>query len=145
MNEDFYQARILETARAAAGAGRLAAPAGSAEVDNPLCGDRVRVDVDVADGRVTAVAQQVRGCVLCEAAAAIVATRAVGGEAAALAGLEAAVARMLAESGPVPAGWEPLEMFAPVAARPSRHDCVRLPFEALRRALEQAATGTVPG
>ena len=26
-------------------------------------------------------------------------------------------------------------MFAPVAARPSRHDCVVLPFEALRQAL----------
>lgn len=136
MNDDFYQARILDTARAATGAGSLPSATASAEVDNPLCGDRVRVEVQVEQGEVRAVAHRVRGCLLCEAAAAVIGEHAPGGSVTALGALADGVRSMLTEGRAPPGGWEVLAMFEPVAARPSRHECVLLPFEALAEALK---------
>lgn len=48
-------------------------PTETATVDNPLCGDRVTIDVKLAGGKLAAIGHQVRGCLLCEAAAATIA------------------------------------------------------------------------
>ena len=50
--DDLYHQAIVELARQAAGAVRLDAPQASAMVDNPLCGDRVTIELALADGRV---------------------------------------------------------------------------------------------
>ena len=78
MSDDLYHQAILDLARRATGHGRLEAPQASVRVDNPLCGDRVTLDLDLVDGRVSAVAHQVRGCLLCQAAAAVIGARAPG-------------------------------------------------------------------
>ena len=63
-------------------AGAAGEPAGGAagerDVDNPLCGDRVTLDLNLADGRVREVGHKVRGCLLCQAAAAAIGERAPG-------------------------------------------------------------------
>ena len=41
--------------------------------DNPLCGDRVTLDLELDQDRVSAVAHKTRGCLLTEAAAALLA------------------------------------------------------------------------
>ena len=64
---------ILRLAADAAGAGRLAHPGGSATVHNPACGDRVTVELALADGRITALAHHTQACVLTQASAAILA------------------------------------------------------------------------
>ena len=132
----------MAAARRAGGHGRLARPHGTATVDNPLCGDRVTLDVELgAAGCVARVGHVVRGCLLCEAAAVLIAEHAsrCGTETLLRAG--AGVDAALKEGTPFP--WPDLEMFVPVRAVKSRHRCVGLPFEALAAALADCS-GTHP-
>jgi len=139
-----YQDAIKQFAQAANGHGRLEAADGEARLDNPLCGDRVRMQVAVASGRITAVAHETKGCLLCRAAASAIGARAVGEDAAAIESVATALEGMLKNGAPVPAGWPELSMFEPARAYPSRHRCVLLPFRALLAALrpEVGAGGT---
>jgi nitrogen fixation NifU-like protein len=138
MSEELYHRAILELAKKARQASRLEAPQASVTVDNPLCGDRVTLDLTMADGRVREVGHRVRGCLLCQAAAVAIGERAPGETPEAL----RAVARDLGDAiagAPDAAGqmWPELAAFAPVHAHKSRHECVLLPFAALTQALDQ--------
>jgi nitrogen fixation NifU-like protein len=134
MIDALYDQAILQKARDATGAGRLPEPDGSAMIDNPLCGDRVTIDLTLADGKVATLGHLVRGCVLCEASAALIAEQAIGQAPAALRQAAAAIKPMLREGAAPP--WPELEIFTPVRAVRSRHDCVELPFRALTAALD---------
>lgn len=139
MTDDVYHLRIMELARAATGSGRLDGPDGEATADNPLCGDRVTVEVRLKGGRIAEMAHRVRGCLLCRAAATLAATGAPGKTAGEITAAAAALAGMLEGSAPAPAGeWSGFEVFMPVVALKSRHHCVLLPFQALGKALEVA-------
>ena len=138
MIERLYQEAILNQARAAVGAGRLDTADGSATVDNPLCGDRVTIDILMDGDRVATIGHKVRGCILCEAAASIIGARAIGLSAADLHSLADAMERMLRDGGSVPPEWPDLAVFEPVRPIASRHECVLLPFQALDRALRDA-------
>ena len=134
MSDQLYQERIVELAKAKTGAGKLTAPTKSARRDNPLCGDRVTIDVRLdGQGRIAEIAHQVRGCLLCQASASALASVAVGRDQAGIATLrhdaERANGREEGKAG------EPFSAFAPVAAHKSRQECVLLPFEALKEAL----------
>ena len=144
MTDQLYHQAILELAKQAGRTPRLEAPDASVTVDNPLCGDRVTLELRLADGRVDAVGHKVRGCLLCQAAAAVIAARAPGETPAALhevAGrLDFAIRK---DPAAARALWPELAAFAPVHGHRSRHDCVLLPFEALTRVLaEIEATGS---
>lgn len=134
MSDQLYQAQIVALAKAKTGAGKLENPTKSARRDNPLCGDRVTIDVRLdGQGRIAEIAHQVRGCLLCQASASALASVAVGRDAAGIAEIrhdaERAVGR---EAGEARA---PFVAFAPVAAHKSRQECVLLPLEALKDAL----------
>ena len=132
-----YQDRLLEIAGAAAGAGRLDAPDATVKLDNPMCGDRITLDVRLADGKVTELAHETRACLLCQAAASLIAAHGVGLDANALAGIRAGVEGLL-KDGEAALAWEELDAFRPVHGHPSRHTCVLLPFDALAQALDEA-------
>lgn len=134
MSEALYHAALVDRARGAFGRGRLADATATATVDNPLCGDRVTLDLAVTDGRIATIGHQVRGCLLCEAAAATIAEHCRGSGAADLDAIGAAARRLMAEGGALEARWQCLEIFRPVHQAKSRRDCVLLPFEALARA-----------
>lgn len=140
MNESnsLYQDAIKQFARAAHGQGQLAAASGEAKLDNPLCGDRVRMQVTVASGRITALAHETRGCLLCRAAASLVGQRAVGQDEAGVVSIADGLSAMLKNEAAVPAAWPELSMFEPARAYPSRHRCVLLPFHALLGALTES-------
>jgi NifU-like protein involved in Fe-S cluster formation len=145
MRDDLYHQAILDLARQATGHGRLEAPQVSVRVDNPLCGDRVTLDLEMADGRVSALGHQVRGCLLCQAAAAVLGARAPGQRAAALRENAERLRRLIvdgadAADGAIEGLWPELAAFVPVHRHKSRHDCVLLPFIALERALQQAGS-----
>jgi nitrogen fixation NifU-like protein len=140
MADSLYQTAIVETARRATGKGRLPAPDASVTLDNPLCGDRVTIDLTMNGDRVTTLGHDVRGCLLCEAAAAIIATHATGATADELKAAAESVASLLKGTDAEPA-WPDLRMFLPVRAHKSRHRCILLPFEALLTALAKAAKG----
>jgi nitrogen fixation NifU-like protein len=133
MSDALYQERIVALAKARTGAGRLDRPTRSVRRDNPLCGDRVMLDVVLDDsGKVAEIAHQVRGCLLCQASASALASVAVGRDAAGIAELrlqaDRALGRSEGDSG------APFDAFAPVRAHKSRQDCVLLPLEALKDA-----------
>ena len=132
MSEALYHEALVARARAAFGKGRLADATGSATVDNPLCGDRVTLDLIVKDGRATEIAHHVRGCLLCEAAAATIAEFCRGATRVELDAATAAARALMTEGGAVDRPY--LEIFRPVHSAKSRRDCVLLPFEALQRA-----------
>jgi NifU-like protein involved in Fe-S cluster formation len=137
-----YHQAILDAAAARTGAGTLQQPHASASVDNPLCGDRVRIEVAVSGGRVECVAHEVRGCLLCEAAASLIGARAPGEPVEQLITLRQVVLDFLGNQSPdVPQRWPELQMFAPVTDHKSRHDCVMLPFDALVEALAKCERG----
>jgi nitrogen fixation NifU-like protein len=134
MSDALYHDRIVALAKSRAGAGRLTDPTATARRDNPLCGDRVTMDVRLdGQGQITELAHQVRGCALCQASAVALAARAQGRPAAELAALRAEIEAVLAGTAD---GTGDFAAFAPVRAHRSRHDCVMLPFEALQAALE---------
>jgi len=133
MSDELYQARIVALAKSKAGAGKLTTPTKSARRDNPLCGDRVTIDVRLEDGRVAEIAHQVRGCLLCQASAVALTSAAVGRDAAGIEALRHDAERAIGrEPGKA---HEPFDAFEPVAAHKARHECVLLPFEALKDAL----------
>ena len=137
MSDELYQKAIIDLARAAIGHGKLTAPDASVTIDNPLCGDRVSIDLSLRDGKVTELAHRVRGCALCEAAASAIGRHAIGADERHLAAAmdeAAAIIAGRAEDG----AWPELAVFRPVREHKSRHRCVMLPFEALLKALAQA-------
>ena len=79
----------------------------------------------------------VRGCLLCEAAAVLIAERVPARDIEDLLRAGADVDAALSAGSPFP--WPELEMFAPVRDVKSRHRCVGLPFEALAAALRACA------
>lgn len=135
MTDQLYQERIVALAKSKTGAGKLASPTKTARRDNPLCGDRVVIDVTLdGEGRIAALGHQVRGCLLCQASAAALASVAVGRDRAGVAELRHDAERALGrEAGQAHA---PFDAFEPVAAHKSRQECVMLPFEALQDALK---------
>lgn len=142
MNDDLYQQAILGKAREATGAGTMEEPHARVTVNNPICGDRVTMEIRLSDGHVAAVAHNVRACLLCEAAASVIGARAPGATQAEIGAARETVTALLEEGVEIPAdGWIELSIFRPVAAHKSRHHCVLLPFDALNRALDEADSG----
>lgn len=133
MSQTLYQDRIVALAKSRTGAGTLAAPTAKAMKDNPLCGDRVSMEIRLDEhGRIAELAHKVRGCALCEASAAALTPRAIGQTAAQVAGLRHEIDAVLSGQSQ---GSGDFSAFVPVAEHRSRRDCVTLPFEALRAAL----------
>ena len=136
MSDELYHAELVARAHAGRTRGRLAKPERSATLDNPLCGDRVTLDIALKGDRISAVGHHVRGCLLCEASAETIARQATGKTRAEIAEATAAVAALLKDGAPAPEGdWASLAVFQPVHRVKSRQECVLLPFEALAKAL----------
>jgi nitrogen fixation NifU-like protein len=139
MSEAVYNEAIIGAARDRRHARRLPTADRTVTCDNPLCGDRITLDLARAGERIAEVGYKVRGCLLTEAAAAVLAARIAGTATGEAATLLSQLRRYLAGDGPPP--WPELALFEPVRAVRSRHECVLLPFEALAEAARLPADG----
>ena len=138
MSDPLYRKELLRLAADAAGAGRLEAPDGSATVHNPACGDRITVEVQLADGRIAGLAHRTQACVLTQASAAILGAHAAGLDRSDLKALAENVAAMLS-GGTTPAPpFQDFSAFDGVASHKGRHKCVLLPLEAALAALSDS-------
>lgn len=138
MSSGLYEGGIKELALATSSLRSLPAPDRRVSVDNPFCGDRVDLEINIEAGQVTALAQDVRGCMLCQAAANVVAQSAIGlsfTEVEAVANSLAVMLKGDDTPGWTRPGWEMLALFESVRRHKSRHGCVMLPFTALLEAL----------
>ena len=106
----------------------------SARADNPLCGDRATVTLQIDDGKITGLSHQVRGCLICRAAANVAAGSVPGMTTETAKEMGRILKDYLNGAAPPPAeGWE---AFLPLRAHPARHTCALLPLQALRDALK---------
>lgn len=135
-----YDKAVLRLAASLANAGRIAKPNQTVVCVNPLCGDRVTLDLTFADGRITGLGFELKACLLCQAAAAAL-MAVVGHDRAAVADLRAHTKAMLKSGSPPPSGpFAGFAALAPVSGHASRHACVLLPLDALDEALEKCAS-----
>ncbi len=68
---EMYTERLLDHYRQPRNRGRLEQPDLSAQEYNPLCGDRVTIDLRIQGGRIAEARFEGRGCALCLGAASI--------------------------------------------------------------------------
>jgi nitrogen fixation NifU-like protein len=69
--DDLYRDFILDHYRNPRNAGTLTNPDATFEDNNPLCGDKIRMDLRVEDGKVTDVKFAGRGCAISMASASL--------------------------------------------------------------------------
>jgi nitrogen fixation protein NifU and related proteins len=137
LSDAIYHQAIKDLAQLAQGSGRLTDPDRRARLDNPLCGDRIDIELKLSDyGLIAELAHRTKGCLLCRASASILALHAPGQGLAEIATVHAALTAMLVSDGQPLLDWDELRLFFPVRPHPSRHGCVLLPFRALQIALE---------
>lgn len=172
--QQLYQDAILDHHRAPRNARRVEAASHSAEGNNPLCGDRVRVTLRVEDAAdaagilqpsIIAVGCEIQGCALCRASGSIASELIIGRNlAAGVALIEGFLAALAAAGGigdPSANAADPLgslDIDAGLNAEersqlrpllevrhfPSRRRCSTLPWETLREALVSSRAGAPP-
>jgi nitrogen fixation NifU-like protein len=71
MAMDYYREYILDHYRNPRNYGKLEHPDVHSEESNPLCGDQLALDLQIADDHVSAVRFQGRGCAISQASASI--------------------------------------------------------------------------
>jgi NifU-like protein involved in Fe-S cluster formation len=141
MELGIYNAQMLRLAAEAAGAGRLAERDASAEIVNPVCGDRIRVDLRIDGARIAALGYEVHACVLTQASASLLGRHAAGRTAAEIREVAERIEAMLRADGGAPVGdWSNYAALEPVRAHSSRHECVMLPLRALLAAFDAGAS-----
>ena len=140
MSDDLYQKAILRLAGAAHGSGRLDGPCCTGREANAMCGDVVAFDTRVdSGGRIAEVATDLKGCVLVQASASLLAENAAGQSLDDIAGLKLAVSDMLISGLVINGRWAGYQIFKPAMSYKSRHSCVLLPIEALEKALKDCS------
>ncbi len=137
MNAPLYNIHILRLATSIAHQERLPDPMGSAEKRSPVCGSSVTVDIDMADGRVSALGLEVHACALGQASASLLAAKAIGRTPGDLAAARDALTAWLAGEGPMP-DWPGVDVFVPALSVTARHAAIRLAFEAAAEAAAHA-------
>lgn len=141
MSDSLYRKELLRWAADAHGAGRLSGDRTTGCAHNPVCGDKITVDLALAKGRIAAIAQDTRACVLTQASASILGDRLRNSTRADVEALRTRVAAMLnADAEPPAPPFEAFGLFDGTTAFRGRHRCVLLPFDAVLAAFDASET-----
>ena len=133
-----YQQVIVDHGAHPRHRGALAHPTHAAELDNPLCGDVVALQLAVDGDRIADVAHAGHGCTLSIAAASLLAELLIGRSLADARALAAELEAMIAEPPGVPDRAQALGSLAVLAGVRefrSRRACATLAARALLRAI----------
>ena len=141
---ELYQEIILDHSRHPRHFGALPSASSVAEGHNPLCGDRVKVYLQLDEsGRIADVGFEGRGCAISVASASLMAEMIKGrriDEAEILMGGFLRLVRGEDASGLVQADHEQLEVMSGVSAFPMRVKCATLAWHAMKAALDHEGT-----
>jgi len=138
MLDDLYTKQVLRAAAMISRTGRLDAPQASASRVSPVCGSKITVDLDMADGVITDYAQDIHACALGQSAASIVANTIVGQTPESVAEAASTVREMLLADGSPPDGdWADFGILMNVKNHKARHGAVLLALEATLDAASQ--------
>lgn len=142
MSGALYSIDVLRMAARVADFPPLGTAALREERRSPTCGSRMTVTLALDErGRIAVVGLDAKACALGQAAAAIMASGAVGRDAAELAATgEGWRAYLAGESDAMP-DWPDLALLSAGRDYPARHPSMRLAFEAASAALAKAAAG----
>ncbi len=132
---ELYRDVIVDHNRSPRNRGRLPAPTHRAEGDNPLCGDRLRLDVDVAGDVIRDLRFEGSGCAISTASASLMSEAVKGSTRAEAAELFETVHRMLTGQAGDATSLGKLAALAGVAEFPARVKCASLCWHTLNAAL----------
>ena len=121
MLDKLYQEQIIALARQSKQRSGLDNPELTARVDNPLCGDRVTIDLSLEDERINDIGVTVRACALCEAASEVLSTHASKLSSSDIQKVETELRDYLSGNTANPP-WAQLSVFEPVKEVTSRHE-----------------------
>lgn len=116
MRQKLYSDTLLDHFRNPRNFGSLPSPDTAYEEFNPLCGDRIRIELRISDNRIAEARFVGDGCAICIAAASLLTELVLG--------VEIAPGAMISDE----------ELLASLKSdiKPSRMKCALLPLEALR-------------
>ena len=138
MLNEIYNKQILKFAADIHHIGRLQTPGASATAHSKLCGSRVKVELNMADGVVSEFAHDVKACALGQASSSIMSRHVIGATGDELRKVRAQMYAMLKEDGEAPRGkWADLEILQPVKNFKARHTSTLLTFDAVCDAVAQ--------
>ncbi|WP_317993315.1 iron-sulfur cluster assembly scaffold protein [Bartonella gliris] len=138
MIDNIYSEKILEYAAHISKIGRLNNPDATSKKRAHICGSTATVDLKVANHTVTDFAQEVRACVLGQAAASLLAYHIIGQTTQNLKLLREIIYQMLTEDGPPPsAPFEAFSCLQPIKDYKARHTSTMLIFDAVIDCIEQ--------
>jgi len=136
--DDIYQATVMDRARRPRHQGRLSDFDVEVQETNPLCGDRVTLNLRRdPEGRIAAIGYHARACAICVAATDLMAEIVPGMTAEAACSNATTFEARLRDGGAIPEDSEIalLRAFQPIHDVPSRIGCATLGWRALVRAL----------
>jgi nitrogen fixation NifU-like protein len=135
---ELYQEVILDHSKRPRNFGHPAAANRQADGHNPLCGDRVRVYLVIADGIIRDAAFEGDGCAISKASASLMTEAVKGRSEAEVRELFARFHDLVTGEGEVVEELDRLAVFAGVHEFPVRVKCATLPWHTLVAALEGA-------
>jgi len=135
-SETLYEKLILEHSRHPRNFGKLSNPSVEAAVDNPVCGDKITLQLEIQNNVIQDVRFHGQGCAICLSVASVM-TETIKGD-----GLSTAIRRferfrcLLQGSDNNVTESDDLSAFKGVRKFPVRIKCALLPWHALRQCLE---------
>ena len=125
--EKLYQDGMLALAKIARNTRPIASATHIAEVNNPVCGDKVIASIQLQDNIITDASVITRGCALCEAGAGLWIETCTGHSLDEIDDIGQRLLRWL-QQDEQPCPIEQAAPLAPVRAIKNRHQCVMLAF-----------------
>ena len=136
MGVDLYQDSIIALSRRSDHIGSVPDADCEAVMRNPLCGDQVTVQLQIEEGRIRSLRYQVRGCLLCKASSAHLASLSEGLDLDEFRQLHGYFDKALRTEAEKDVSFpETHAVFLPVRPYKSRHSCLLLPYETIIEAI----------
>ena len=137
--KELYTPQIMALAANIPASGCLAAYMGEASLHSRLCGSRLRVTLDIEDGKVSRFGQEVKACLVGQASAAIIGGNILGCKREEIVRLHEQLRLMLEENAPPPNGkWAGYALLEPVRNYSARHSTLLMAPAAVIHAMEMA-------
>jgi nitrogen fixation protein NifU and related proteins len=136
--DDLYQEIIIDHSKRPRNFGPIQHVSAKAEGYNPLCGDRVTIQLKLEDDRITEIGFQGSGCAISTASASLLTECLKGRTRSEAEGLFERFHNLLTGEA-TPADLGKLAVFSGVREYPARVKCATLAWHTLRAALRESA------
>lgn len=137
---DLYRELIIDHSKRPRNFARLADPKRTAQGYNPLCGDRITLDLKVENNQIEQIGFQGSGCAISTASASLMSESVKGKTLEEAEALMSKFHSLITTDKPAEAGLGKLAVFSGVREFPARVKCATLAWHTLRAALQESAT-----